>query len=405
MAASVISFSLDVSVESVGSSFPRVILISSISVEVLVALKVGAAVASPVGVLELDTHSSSEADPLESLLPHVSVTPMVFPFQSSDDSESDTKIPERHVSPITSIPEIPTAPILPAPSAIVHHHLSFHLHLLLPHPEFVDDELFLSDPRRTFLLVDFTILILVGHYSSSGEAYLRWRFAPLSTMYPPSITESSARDSSFESSVGPSRKRCRSPAATVTLSIHGIDCLPNEEIFTKLARMGYKKPSTKLIFYKAFFLSQWNLVRNVDSSTKFYMYPRFLELMIRAQVGDLTSHSTKYSSLVLTQKVFANMRRVGKGFSRVDTPLFEGMIVAQQVGKGAAEVNVDDVSTAGVADEGTASVGDDDVPTVVEEPSIPSPTLPTQPPQPLRDIPSTSQRVSIVYPMRRSLLS
>nr|GEY07729.1 hypothetical protein [Tanacetum cinerariifolium] len=35
----------------------------------------------------------------------------------------------------------------------------------------------------------------------------------------------------------------------------GIDCLPNEEIFTKLARMGYEKPSTKLTFYMAFFLT------------------------------------------------------------------------------------------------------------------------------------------------------
>nr|GFB28955.1 hypothetical protein [Tanacetum cinerariifolium] len=32
----------------------------------------------------------------------------------------------------------------------------------------------------------------------------------------------------------------------------------------------------------------------------------------------------------LTQKVFANMRRVGKGFSGVETPLFEGMLVAVQ---------------------------------------------------------------------------
>nr|GFA48410.1 putative ribonuclease H-like domain-containing protein [Tanacetum cinerariifolium] len=35
----------------------------------------------------------------------------------------------------------------------------------------------------------------------------------------------------------------------------GFDYLPNEEIFTKLARMGYEKPSTKLMFYKAFFSS------------------------------------------------------------------------------------------------------------------------------------------------------
>nr|GEU44379.1 xylulose kinase-1 [Tanacetum cinerariifolium] len=156
-----------------------------------------------------------------------------------------------------------------------------------------------------------------------------------------------------------------------------IDCLSNEEIFTELTRMGYEKPST--------------LVRNVDSSTKIYMYPRFLQLMIRAQVDDLSSHSTKYSSPALTQKVFANMRRVGNGFSGVDTPLFEGMIVAQQVGEAAVEVNVDDVSTVGVADEGAASVADDDVPTTVDEPSIPSPTSPTQPPSQEQDLPSTSQ--------------
>ncbi|GKE35028.1 hypothetical protein Tco_1454350 [Tanacetum coccineum] len=141
MAALVISISSDVSVESVGSSFPRVILIGSISVEVLVTPEVGAAaVASPAGVLELDTHSSSEVDPSESSLPLVFVAPTVLPFLCSDDSESDTEIPERHVSPTphdsmltrwrsrvvsrsssptTSTPEIPTAPILPAPSAVV----------------------------------------------------------------------------------------------------------------------------------------------------------------------------------------------------------------------------------------------------------------------------------------------
>nr|GEY45844.1 uncharacterized mitochondrial protein AtMg00810-like [Tanacetum cinerariifolium] len=40
----------------------------------------------------------------------------------------------------------------------------------------------------------------------------------------------------------------------------GVDCLPNEEIFAELARMGYEKPSTKLTFYKAFFLSQWKFL-------------------------------------------------------------------------------------------------------------------------------------------------
>nr|GFA49500.1 hypothetical protein [Tanacetum cinerariifolium] len=40
----------------------------------------------------------------------------------------------------------------------------------------------------------------------------------------------------------------------------GVDCLPNEEIFTELDRMGYEKPSIKLTFYKAFFSSQWKFL-------------------------------------------------------------------------------------------------------------------------------------------------
>nr|GEU98211.1 hypothetical protein [Tanacetum cinerariifolium] len=134
-----------------------------------------------------------------------------------------------------------------------------------------------------------------------------------------------------------------------------------------------------------------SFVRNVDSPTKFYMYPRFLQLMIRKQVGDLSSHTNKYSSPTLTQKVFANMRRVEKGFFRVETPLFEGMKVEQSVDEGNAEVNVEDVSTAGVATEGDVSAADDVVPTAVEELSIPSPTPPTPPPQPSQDQPLTSQ--------------
>nr|GEY09538.1 uncharacterized mitochondrial protein AtMg00810-like [Tanacetum cinerariifolium] len=43
----------------------------------------------------------------------------------------------------------------------------------------------------------------------------------------------------------------------------GVECLPNEEIFTELARMGYKKPSTKLTFYNSFFSSQWILLHTI----------------------------------------------------------------------------------------------------------------------------------------------
>nr|GEW58979.1 ribonuclease H-like domain-containing protein [Tanacetum cinerariifolium] len=94
-----------------------------------------------------------------------------------------------------------------------------------------------------------------------------------------------------------------------------IDCLPNEEIFTELSRMGGRHEMSLVLLW--------------------------LQLSSAFQ----------------------------QGFSRVDTPLFEGMIVAQQ----------DD----DVADEGAVSVAVDDVPAVVDEPFIPSPQ---QQPQPLHDV-------------------
>nr|GFA57261.1 hypothetical protein [Tanacetum cinerariifolium] len=109
------------------------------------------------------------------------------------------------------------------------------------------------------------------------------------------------------------------------------------------------------------------------------------------QVGDLSTHTTKYISPALTHKVFANMRRVGKGFSRVETLLFEGMIVEQKVAEGADEVHDEGVPIAGIVTEGDVSAANDEVPTAVEEPSIPSPTPPTPPPEPSQDVPSTSQ--------------
>nr|GEY13669.1 hypothetical protein [Tanacetum cinerariifolium] len=214
----------------------------------------------------------------------------------------------------------------------------------------------------------------------------------------------------------------------------GVDCLPNEEIFTELDRMGYEKPSTKLTFYKAFFSSQWKfliytilqsmsakrslwnefsltmasamiclstshkfnfcmyifdrLVRNVDSSSKFYMYPRFIHLIIHNQLGDLSTHTTKYISPALTQKVFANIRRVGKRCSRVETPLFEGMLVAREPAEqgDAEEQSTDD----NAAEEPDTAVSEDNV----KNQSIPSPTPPTPPPQQPQDIPSTSQAQS-----------
>nr|GFB54101.1 hypothetical protein [Tanacetum cinerariifolium] len=146
--------------------------------------------------------------------------------------------------------------------------------------------------------------------------------------------------------------------------------------------------SRKFNFSKYIFDS---LVRNVDSTSKFYLYPRFLQLLIRKQVGDLSTHTTKYASPTLTQKVFANMKRVRKGFSRVETPLFEGMLVDQAIEeKGDTDEHVEDV-TAGDDAQGDYTAAHGEVHTVTQEPSIPSPTLTIPPSQPPQDIHSTSQ--------------
>ncbi|GKF17316.1 hypothetical protein Tco_0062234, partial [Tanacetum coccineum] len=240
--------------------------IVSISVKVPVTPEVGAAiVASPTRVLELDTHSSSEADPSESSPPLVSVAPMVSPFLCLDDSESDTKIP--------------TAPILPAPSAIVTPSSEFPLApvvappgihqrraiLIRPGEDIPIGRLYrthLGGPCRALtarksvrplpshrLALRYTSHHLdhftsgssshsSSYHSSSGHSILGHslsghtppdttdRSAPLSTPYPPTTSESSLGSSSERSldsstpSYRLSRKRCRSPAASVPSPTH-----------------------------------------------------------------------------------------------------------------------------------------------------------------------------------------
>nr|GFA97726.1 hypothetical protein [Tanacetum cinerariifolium] len=159
--------------------------------------------------------------------------------------------------------------------------------------------------------------------------------------------------------------------------------------------MGYEKPSTKLTFYKEFFSSQWRfLIHNIlqcmsaKGTSRNEFSSSMASVVICLSTGDLSSYSTKYTSPALTQKVFANIRQVGKGFSGVDTPLFKGMLVAQEVGKDVDEVHAEDVNVASIVAEGAAS---DDVNAAGEEPFIPSLTPTTLPPQPSKAIPFTSQ--------------
>nr|GEW36464.1 putative reverse transcriptase domain-containing protein [Tanacetum cinerariifolium] len=268
MAAPVISISSDVSVKSVKSSFSRVILIVSISVEVPIASEVrAAAVASPAGVLELDTHSSSEAEPSKNSPPPVFVAsspPLMHVSPTPHDAMLTrwrSRVASRSSSPTTSTPEIPSAPILPAPFTIVATSSEFPLAhvvtpprihqrraiLIRPWEDILIGRLYRTLPggpcralttRKSFLIQTY---ITKHHHCSStpprfvylplartprySEAYLYWRSVPLSTMYPPTTSVSLAGDSSFDLSVGPSHKRCRSAAATVTLSIHATRAL------------------------------------------------------------------------------------------------------------------------------------------------------------------------------------
>nr|GEU70795.1 putative ribonuclease H-like domain-containing protein [Tanacetum cinerariifolium] len=152
----------------------------------------------------------------------------------------------------------------------------------------------------------------------------------------------------------------------------GISCLANAYIFYGLANIGYEKLSEKLTFYKAFFSPQWkflihtilqclsakttswnefsstmastiiclatnqkftflryillSLVKNIEAGVPFYMFPRFVQLVIDHQQGVMSHHQDIYDNPSLSKKVFANMKRVGTGFSGVITPLFNNMI-------------------------------------------------------------------------------
>nr|GEV33411.1 zf-CCHC domain-containing protein/DUF4219 domain-containing protein/UBN2 domain-containing protein [Tanacetum cinerariifolium] len=86
----------------------------------------------------------------------------------------------------------------------------------------------------------------------------------------------------------------------------GVDCLPNEEIFADLMRMGYEKPFTKLTFYKAFFLAQWKFL---------------IHTILQCMSAKRSAWNEFISSMASAVICLA---------SGVDNPLFDGMLVPQQ---------------------------------------------------------------------------
>nr|GEU82547.1 hypothetical protein [Tanacetum cinerariifolium] len=99
----------------------------------------------------------------------------------------------------------------------------------------------------------------------------------------------------------------------------GTSCLANAEIFDEVQLL--KVHTTYL-------------VKNIKAGVHFFMFPRFVQLQIDHHLGDVSHHNDIYDNPSFIKKVFANMKRVGIGFSEVVTPLFENMLVsaAKEVG-------------------------------------------------------------------------
>ncbi|GJW91321.1 hypothetical protein Tco_0168874 [Tanacetum coccineum] len=130
----------------------------------------------------------------------------------------------------------------------------------------------------------------------------------------------------------------------------GTDCLPTATIFKELARMGTKSTAwnefssimASLIICLAtnqkFNLSKYifdAMVKHLDRGVKFLMYPRFLQVFINQQLGDMSHHKKIYVNPSHTKKIFANMKREEKDFSGRITPLFDIMLVqaSKEVGE------------------------------------------------------------------------
>ncbi|GJZ91217.1 putative ribonuclease H-like domain-containing protein [Tanacetum coccineum] len=83
----------------------------------------------------------------------------------------------------------------------------------------------------------------------------------------------------------------------------------------------------KFNFLKYIFES---MVKNLDNAGKFLMYPRFIQVFLDNQLEGMSSHKRIYITPSHTKKIFANMRRQGKDFSEMETPLFPTMVVQAQ---------------------------------------------------------------------------
>ncbi|GKE46363.1 hypothetical protein Tco_1477621 [Tanacetum coccineum] len=110
----------------------------------------------------------------------------------------------------------------------------------------------------------------------------------------------------------------------------GIYFLPTATIFAELERIGSTMTSAIicLAINQKFNFSKYifdNMVKHLKGGIKFLMYPRFVQVFLDKKVEGMTKHKEVYVTPSHTKKVFANMKRLGKGFSI--TPLFPTMMI------------------------------------------------------------------------------
>ncbi|GJR16050.1 hypothetical protein Tco_0798702 [Tanacetum coccineum] len=163
----------------------------------------------------------------------------------------------------------------------------------------------------------------------------------------------------------------------------GISMLPNTEIFEGMGNMGYPADGT-FTFWKSHFTPQWRflvhhilhcmspksggwdqfgsnlataliclstgriynfsklifdgMVANLKSKTKFFMFPRFIQMILEIQ----TENKHPYLAIVLTKKIFGNTKR---GFRGVPRPLLPAMLPVVAVDQSAGPADSSEVTS------------------------------------------------------------
>nr|GEX24781.1 hypothetical protein [Tanacetum cinerariifolium] len=116
------------------------------------------------------------------------------------------------------------------------------------------------------------------------------------------------------------------------------------------------------------------MLRNLDNvSGKIFMYPRFIQTFLDKQVDGLPTHKEKYDVSFHTKKVFTNMKRVGKGYSRKETSLFPTMVGPNQVqmgkGRGNSLVRATTIASSLEAEQDSGNIDKTQTKTTTNEPS------------------------------------